>query len=153
MFSIFILEYIFVFVLIVMLASRLTCFFPGFYFETPRPEVVIVAMNLTFAKTFGFCFRGFDAALIDLADWRKMAGLEVLYTCVAGSISCPQDAVVCFVHWEMIKSGYRSIGSGDEVSQIGYLCVAKGRVNSPNWCYNIKWAIIIDNHRTVLLVS
>ncbi|XP_071759685.1 proteasome inhibitor PI31 subunit [Centroberyx gerrardi] len=43
-----------------------------------------------------------------------MAGLEVLYTCVGGSISCPQDAVVCFVHWEMIKSGYRCIGSGDE---------------------------------------
>ncbi|KAF3856765.1 hypothetical protein F7725_017488 [Dissostichus mawsoni] len=45
---------------------------------------------------------------------RNMAGLEVLYSCVGGSISCPQDAVVCFVHWEMIKSGYRCIGSGDE---------------------------------------
>uniref|UniRef100_A0A1A8SK66 Proteasome inhibitor PI31 subunit n=1 Tax=Nothobranchius rachovii TaxID=451742 RepID=A0A1A8SK66_9TELE len=43
-----------------------------------------------------------------------MAGLEVLYTCVAGSISCPHDAVVCFVHWEMIKNGYRCIGSGDD---------------------------------------
>ncbi|KAK2915531.1 proteasome inhibitor PI31 subunit [Channa argus] len=43
-----------------------------------------------------------------------MAGLEVLYTCVAGSISCPQDAVVCFVHWEMIKNGYRCVGCGDE---------------------------------------
>ncbi|XP_037535629.1 proteasome inhibitor PI31 subunit [Nematolebias whitei] len=43
-----------------------------------------------------------------------MAGLEVLYTCVADSISCPQDAVVCFVHWEMIKNEYRCIGSGDE---------------------------------------
>ncbi|XP_070758470.1 proteasome inhibitor PI31 subunit [Enoplosus armatus] len=43
-----------------------------------------------------------------------MAGLEVLYTCVSSSINCPQDAVVCFVHWEMIKSGYRCIGSGDE---------------------------------------
>ncbi|XP_032370615.1 proteasome inhibitor PI31 subunit [Etheostoma spectabile] len=43
-----------------------------------------------------------------------MAGLEVLYTCVGGSITCPQDAVVCFVHWEMIKNGYRCIGSGDE---------------------------------------
>lgn len=43
-----------------------------------------------------------------------MAGLEVLYTCVSGSISCPQDAVVCFVHWEMIKSGYRCVGAGDE---------------------------------------
>lgn len=38
----------------------------------------------------------------------------MLYSCVGGSISCPQDAVVCFVHWEMIKSGYRCIGSGDE---------------------------------------
>uniref|UniRef100_A0A8C7ZKR4 Proteasome inhibitor PI31 subunit n=1 Tax=Oryzias sinensis TaxID=183150 RepID=A0A8C7ZKR4_9TELE len=43
-----------------------------------------------------------------------MAGLEVLYTCVAGSLTCPQDALVCFVHWEMIKGGYRCIGSGDE---------------------------------------
>ncbi|XP_068576036.1 proteasome inhibitor PI31 subunit [Cebidichthys violaceus] len=43
-----------------------------------------------------------------------MAGLEVLYACVGGKVSCPQDAVVCFVHWEMIKSGYRCIGSGDE---------------------------------------
>ncbi|XP_038135589.1 proteasome inhibitor PI31 subunit [Cyprinodon tularosa] len=43
-----------------------------------------------------------------------MAGLEVLFTCVADKIRCPQDAVVCFVHWEMIKDGYRCIGSGDE---------------------------------------
>ncbi|XP_071329132.1 proteasome inhibitor PI31 subunit isoform X2 [Trachinotus anak] len=42
-----------------------------------------------------------------------MAGLEVLYTCVADSITCPQDAVVCFVHWEMIQSGFRCVGSGD----------------------------------------
>ncbi|KAM4741285.1 proteasome inhibitor PI31 subunit [Anableps anableps] len=45
-----------------------------------------------------------------------MAGLEVLYTCVADKIDCPQDAVVCFVHWEMIKNGYQCIGSGDEPS-------------------------------------
>uniref|UniRef100_A0A3P9PNN1 Proteasome inhibitor PI31 subunit n=1 Tax=Poecilia reticulata TaxID=8081 RepID=A0A3P9PNN1_POERE len=45
-----------------------------------------------------------------------MAGLEALYTCVADRIECPQDAVVCFVHWEMIKNGYRCIGSGDEPS-------------------------------------
>lgn len=38
----------------------------------------------------------------------------MLYACASGSISCPQDALVCFVHWEMIKSGYRCIGSGDE---------------------------------------
>ncbi|XP_074532036.1 proteasome inhibitor PI31 subunit [Halichoeres trimaculatus] len=43
-----------------------------------------------------------------------MAGLEVLYTCVGSSVTCPQDALVCFVHWEMVKGGYRCIGSGDE---------------------------------------
>ncbi|XP_034021842.1 proteasome inhibitor PI31 subunit [Thalassophryne amazonica] len=43
-----------------------------------------------------------------------MAGLEVLYSCVCDAVSCPQDAVVCFVHWEMIKRGYRCLGSGDE---------------------------------------
>uniref|UniRef100_A0A3B5L8M5 Proteasome inhibitor PI31 subunit n=1 Tax=Xiphophorus couchianus TaxID=32473 RepID=A0A3B5L8M5_9TELE len=45
-----------------------------------------------------------------------MAGLEALYTCVADKIQCPQDAVVCLVHWEMIKNGYRCIGSGFEPS-------------------------------------
>lgn len=38
----------------------------------------------------------------------------MLYTCVGSSVTCPQDALVCFVHWEMIKSGYRCVGSGDE---------------------------------------
>ncbi|XP_027002075.1 proteasome inhibitor PI31 subunit [Tachysurus fulvidraco] len=43
-----------------------------------------------------------------------MAGLEVLYTCAASSITSPQDAVVCFIHWEIVKSGYKCLGSGDE---------------------------------------
>lgn len=46
-----------------------------------------------------------------------MAGLEVLYTCVASSITSPQDAVVCFIHWEIVKSGYKCLGSGDEVRE------------------------------------
>ncbi|XP_076003478.1 proteasome inhibitor PI31 subunit isoform X2 [Genypterus blacodes] len=45
-----------------------------------------------------------------------MAGLEVLYTCVSGSIDSAQDAVVCLVHWEVIKSGYRCLGGGDQPS-------------------------------------
>ncbi|XP_027859935.1 proteasome inhibitor PI31 subunit-like isoform X1 [Xiphophorus couchianus] len=56
-----------------------------------------------------------DAELVS-AVGRKMAGLEALYTCVADKIQCPQDAVVCLVHWEMIKNGYRCIGSGFEPS-------------------------------------
>ncbi|XP_037108518.1 proteasome inhibitor PI31 subunit [Syngnathus acus] len=43
-----------------------------------------------------------------------MAGLELLYSCCGDAISCPQDAVVCFVHWEVVKSGYKCLGSGDE---------------------------------------
>uniref|UniRef100_A0AAV2M4H4 Proteasome inhibitor PI31 subunit n=1 Tax=Knipowitschia caucasica TaxID=637954 RepID=A0AAV2M4H4_KNICA len=43
-----------------------------------------------------------------------MAGLEVLYACFMDGINCGNDAVVCFVHWELIKGGYRCIGSGDE---------------------------------------
>ncbi|XP_026989242.2 proteasome inhibitor PI31 subunit-like [Tachysurus fulvidraco] len=43
-----------------------------------------------------------------------MAGLEALYTCVASSITSPQDAVVCFIHWEIVKSGYKCLGTGDE---------------------------------------
>lgn len=43
-----------------------------------------------------------------------MPGLEVLYTYAASSISCPQDALVCFVHWEIIGSGFKCVGSGDE---------------------------------------
>ncbi|XP_061903628.1 proteasome inhibitor PI31 subunit isoform X1 [Entelurus aequoreus] len=43
-----------------------------------------------------------------------MAGLELLYSCCGENISCPQDAIVCLVHWEVIKSGYKCVGSGDE---------------------------------------
>lgn len=37
----------------------------------------------------------------------------MLYTCVGSSIGNPQDALICFVHWEIIKSGYRCVGTGD----------------------------------------
>ncbi|KAM8867583.1 proteasome inhibitor PI31 subunit [Synchiropus picturatus] len=43
-----------------------------------------------------------------------MAGLEVLYTCVGDSVTCPQDALICFVHWEIITAGFKCLGSGDE---------------------------------------
>lgn len=46
-----------------------------------------------------------------------MAGLELLYSCVASSITCAQDAAVCFTHWEIVKSGYKCLGAGDEVRE------------------------------------
>ncbi|KAI2663869.1 Proteasome inhibitor PI31 subunit [Labeo rohita] len=43
-----------------------------------------------------------------------MAGLELLFNCVSNSITCSQDALICFVHWEIVKSGYKCLGVGDE---------------------------------------
>ncbi|KAM9483770.1 proteasome inhibitor PI31 subunit-like [Clarias gariepinus] len=43
-----------------------------------------------------------------------MAGLEALYSQVSSSITSPQDAVVCFIHWEIVKSGYKCVGTGEE---------------------------------------
>ncbi|XP_029468550.1 proteasome inhibitor PI31 subunit [Rhinatrema bivittatum] len=45
------------------------------------------------------------------------AGLELLYASVARSLSVPQDALVCFVHWEMVVHGYRCLGTGDRASE------------------------------------
>ncbi|XP_043946363.1 proteasome inhibitor PI31 subunit isoform X2 [Protopterus annectens] len=42
-----------------------------------------------------------------------MAGLELLYELVESSISCPQDAFVCFLHWEIVSCGYKCVGTGD----------------------------------------
>lgn len=44
----------------------------------------------------------------------KMAGLELLFNCVSSSLTCSQDALICFVHWEIVKSGYKCLGIGDE---------------------------------------
>lgn len=43
-----------------------------------------------------------------------MAGLELLFNCVSNSITCSQDALICFVHWEIVKGGYKCLGVGDE---------------------------------------
>ncbi|KAF5902951.1 thiamine transporter 1-like, partial [Clarias magur] len=43
-----------------------------------------------------------------------MAGLEAVYSQVASSITSPQDAVVCFIHWEIVKSGYKCVGTGEQ---------------------------------------
>ncbi|XP_060692158.1 proteasome inhibitor PI31 subunit isoform X2 [Hemiscyllium ocellatum] len=43
-----------------------------------------------------------------------MAGLELLYHSVAQDVSSPQDALVCFVHWELVRAGFKCLGTGDQ---------------------------------------
>ena len=45
-----------------------------------------------------------------------MAGLEVLFAVAKEHITSQNDALICCLHWNMIASGYRCIGSGEEVS-------------------------------------
>lgn len=46
-----------------------------------------------------------------------MAGLEVLFASAAPTITCAQDALVCFLHWEVVTHGYYGLGAGDQVRQ------------------------------------
>lgn len=48
-----------------------------------------------------------------------MAGLEVLYASAAPVITCAQDALVCFLHWEVVTHGYSVVGAGDQVRRGG----------------------------------
>ncbi|XP_077384928.1 proteasome inhibitor PI31 subunit isoform X2 [Festucalex cinctus] len=67
-----------------------------------------------------------------------MAGLELLYSCCGDAISCPQDAVVCFVHWEVVKSGYKCLGSGDEARSSD----KKSELLPPDWSSNkVEYAL------------
>ncbi|XP_045837371.1 proteasome inhibitor PI31 subunit [Meles meles] len=43
-----------------------------------------------------------------------MAGLEVLYASAAPAITCAQDALICFLHWEVVTHGYYALGVGDQ---------------------------------------
>ncbi|XP_069740520.1 proteasome inhibitor PI31 subunit isoform X2 [Narcine bancroftii] len=45
-----------------------------------------------------------------------MAGLELLYHSVARDVVSPQDALVCFVHWELVRAGFKCLGTGDQGS-------------------------------------
>ncbi|XP_070276180.1 proteasome inhibitor PI31 subunit isoform X1 [Myotis yumanensis] len=43
-----------------------------------------------------------------------MAGLEVLFASAAPAMTCAQDALVCFLHWELVTRGYYSVGAGEQ---------------------------------------
>ncbi|XP_072100426.1 proteasome inhibitor PI31 subunit isoform X2 [Mobula birostris] len=45
-----------------------------------------------------------------------MAGLELLYHSVARDLVSSRDALVCFVHWEIIRAGFKCLGTGDQAS-------------------------------------
>ncbi|XP_067904749.1 proteasome inhibitor PI31 subunit [Heterodontus francisci] len=43
-----------------------------------------------------------------------MAGLELLYHSVARDLASPQDALICFIHWELVRAGFKCLGVGDQ---------------------------------------
>ncbi|NXH13815.1 PSMF1 inhibitor, partial [Bucco capensis] len=45
-----------------------------------------------------------------------MAGLEPLYAWARAAVSRPQDALICAVHWELVRHGYCCLGLGDQPS-------------------------------------
>lgn len=49
----------------------------------------------------------------------SMAGLELLYRSVAADISCPQDALLCYLHWKLLSHHYRCLGAGEQVGRGG----------------------------------
>ncbi|ERE71454.1 proteasome inhibitor PI31 subunit isoform X2 [Cricetulus griseus] len=61
-----------------------------------------------------------------------MAGLEVLFASAAPAISCPQDALVCFLHWEVVTNGYYVLGTGDQPDSSD----KKSELLPPKWSSN-----------------
>ncbi|XP_053937375.1 proteasome inhibitor PI31 subunit [Cuculus canorus] len=43
-----------------------------------------------------------------------MAGLEAQFALCRGAVRCPQDALLCALHWELIRHGYRCLGAGEQ---------------------------------------
>ncbi|XP_021049279.1 proteasome inhibitor PI31 subunit [Mus pahari] len=43
-----------------------------------------------------------------------MVDLEVLFLSAIPSISCPQDALICFLHWEVVSNDYYVLGIHDQ---------------------------------------
>ncbi|XP_069507034.1 proteasome inhibitor PI31 subunit [Ambystoma mexicanum] len=41
-------------------------------------------------------------------------GLQLLFASVSNELTVPQDALICFVHWELVSKGYGCLGTGDK---------------------------------------
>lgn len=63
-----------------------------------------------------------------------MAGLEVLFASVAPAMTCPQDALVCFLHWEVVTNGYYGLGIGDQVRCGARLGGGESEAKGPKAC-------------------
>ena len=44
------------------------------------------------------------------------AGTELLFNSVKSQITAPQDCILCALHWQLVSSGYKCIGVGENVS-------------------------------------
>ncbi|KAH3748936.1 proteasome inhibitor PI31 subunit-like [Dreissena polymorpha] len=42
------------------------------------------------------------------------AGMELMFNSVKPKIKCPQDAIVCVLHWQIISAGYTCLGIGED---------------------------------------
>ncbi|XP_001363933.1 proteasome inhibitor PI31 subunit isoform X1 [Monodelphis domestica] len=80
-----------------------------------------------------------------------MAGLELLYASAAPGITCPQDALICFVHWELVTHDYRALGTGDQSGPGD----KKSELLPPGWNANKELYVLryesTDNSRKLLL--
>ncbi|NXO01006.1 PSMF1 inhibitor, partial [Rhinopomastus cyanomelas] len=43
-----------------------------------------------------------------------MAGLEALYAWALPAVSRPQESLLCAIHWQLVRYGYRCLGAGDQ---------------------------------------
>ncbi|KAL4217689.1 Proteasome inhibitor PI31 subunit [Mactra antiquata] len=42
------------------------------------------------------------------------AGTELLFNSIKTQINSPQDSIICVLHWQIISSGYKCVGTGEE---------------------------------------
>ncbi|KAJ1122896.1 hypothetical protein NDU88_001369 [Pleurodeles waltl] len=78
-------------------------------------------------------------------------GLQLLFALVAQEISVPQDALICFVHWELVSQGYECLGAGDRpVSD-----ETKSELLPPGWnankeLYTLRYRSVFDTAEILL---
>ncbi|XP_075757013.1 proteasome inhibitor PI31 subunit isoform X2 [Pelodiscus sinensis] len=80
-----------------------------------------------------------------------MAGLELLHASQAAGLACPQDALICFVHWQLLSHRYRALGTGDQPGPNE----RKSELLPPGWnankdLYTLRYKSTDDRHELLL---